>query len=70
MRVVNYADTRFSNFAIEYLRRNEKVCKLFLRVHMGPRSNLLSQTLVENLAELAFEGEETRRKIIIYLLEH
>ena len=41
--VVDDADTRFSNFAIEYLRKNKKVAKPFLPVHMGPRSNLLSQ---------------------------
>ena len=30
---VEYADTRISNFAIEYLRKNKKV---FLRVYMEP----------------------------------
>ena len=40
--VVDYADTRFSNFAIEYLRENEKFCETFLSIHMGPRSNLYS----------------------------
>ena len=33
--VVDYADSRFSNFAIEYLRENKKV----RHVPMGPRSN-------------------------------
>ena len=31
--VNNYADTRFSNFAIEYLRENEKFCETFLSIH-------------------------------------
>ena len=51
VRLVNdYADTRFSNLAMEYLRENKKgftrtkkFAKLFLSVLMGPRSNLLSQ---------------------------
>ena len=37
--VVDYADTRFSNFAIEYLLENETFRKLFLPVHIGSRSN-------------------------------
>ena len=39
--VFDYVDMRFSVFAIEYLRKNEKVSKTVLPVYMGPRSNLL-----------------------------
>ena len=39
--IVDYADTQLSNFAIEFLRENEKFAQLFLPVDMGPRSNLL-----------------------------
>ena len=35
-----YADMRFSNFAIKYLRENEKVRETIVIVRMGPRSNL------------------------------
>ena len=41
--VVDYADTRFSNFVIEYLRENEKFHETILPVHKAPRSNFLSQ---------------------------
>ena len=41
--VVDYADTGFSIIAIGYLRENENFVKPFLPVHMGPRSNCLSQ---------------------------
>ena len=41
--VVDYAYDGFFIFAIEYLRENEKVREtVFLPVHTGPRSNLLS----------------------------
>ena len=39
--VFDYVDMRFSVFAIEYLRKNEKVSKTVLPVYMRPRSNLL-----------------------------
>ena len=42
--IVNYADTRFLTFAIEYLRENKFfLAKPFLPIHLGPRSNLLSR---------------------------
>ena len=49
------SDTGFSNFAIEYLRENEKVRETVFACsfHMGPRSNLLSQKMVKNLVTLS-----------------
>ena len=45
--VVDYADTRFSNFAIEYLRKNKtkslQNCFCLFNVHIGPKSNLFRQ---------------------------
>ena len=41
--VVDYADTGFSNFAIEYLRENEKVRETVFACSYGTQ-NLLSQT--------------------------
>ena len=51
--VVDYADTGFSNFAIEYLRENEKVTETFLSVLMGACSNPLSQKIVQILVTLS-----------------
>ena len=45
--VNNYADKRFSNFAIKYLRKNEKFCETIFAWSMGPRSNILSQKNVK-----------------------
>ena len=46
LRKFDYADTRFSNFAIEYLcnifAKTKKFAKLFQLFHMGPRLNILS----------------------------
>ena len=50
--VFDYVDMRFSVFAIEYLRKNEKVSKTVLPVYMGPRSNLLIKKMVKNLVTL------------------
>ena len=50
--VNGYADTGFSNFAIEYLPENKKFAKPFLPVYMGPRSNLFRQKKVKNLVTL------------------
>ena len=44
--VVDYADTGFLKFAIEYLEY----------VHMGPRSNLWSKKMVENLVTLSLSA--------------
>ena len=33
--VIDYADTQFSNFAIEYLHENEKVCETVLACSYG-----------------------------------
>ena len=46
--VADYAYTRFSNFAIEYLRENEKVRKTVFACScgLGPRSNLLSTKIM------------------------
>ena len=41
--VVEYADMRISNFAIEYLCKTKMFAKPFWPVPMGPRSNLLSK---------------------------
>ena len=51
--VIDYADTRLSNFGIEYLHENEKIREHNSPVHMGPRSNILSKTMVENLVKLS-----------------
>ena len=41
--VVDYADTRFSNFVIEYLSKSKKnFSKPFLPALMGPSSNILT----------------------------
>ena len=51
--VVDYADTRFSNFPSNISAITKNFAKPFLTVHMGPRSNLLSQKMVENLTRLS-----------------
>ena len=50
--VFDYVDMRFSVFAIEYLRKNEKVSKTVLPVYMRPRSYLLIKKMVKNLVTL------------------
>ena len=42
-RWLHYTDTRFSNFAIEYLHENEKVRETVFACSSGPRSKLLCQ---------------------------
>ena len=60
--VFDYADTGFSNFAIEYLRENEKFCETFLPVHMGPRSNLLSPKKWPKISwHCPFKGERKHK---------
>ena len=50
VRVVNeYADTRFSNFAIEYVRENEKVRDNVLVCLYGAKVKSFKQKMVENL---------------------
>ena len=51
--VVDFADTQFSNVAFTFLHENEIFAKLFLPVHMGPRSNLVGKKIVENLVTLS-----------------
>ena len=41
--VVDYADTRFSNFPANISAITKIFAKPFLTVHMGPRSNILCQ---------------------------
>ena len=53
LRVVDFADMRFSNFAIEYLHKNEKIRKSVFDCSYGPRSDLLRKKMVENLVTLS-----------------
>ena len=51
--VVDYVDIRFLNFAIEYLRENEKAHETVFAFSYGARSNLLcKKKRVENLVTL------------------
>ena len=54
--VVDYEDTRFSNFAHEFVHKNENHFCL-VSGHMGHRSNLLSKKRVENLVHCPFNYE-------------
>ena len=49
----DYADTRFSNFAIKYLLENEKARETVYACLYLARSNLLSKKMVKNLVTLS-----------------
>ena len=55
VRVVNdYADTRISNFVIEYLRKNERFCETVFACSYGAQvESFKPKKMVENLVELS-----------------
>ena len=54
--VVDYANMRFSNFAIEYLNKKEKIRKSFFACSYGPRSDLLSKKWSKISWHFPFKG--------------
>ena len=53
--VVDFADTRFSNFAIEYLRENETVCETIFACSYRAQVESFKQKMFENLVTLSLE---------------
>ena len=53
--VVDYGDTRFSNIAIEYLNKNEKVREtVFASLYRAQVESFKQKKIVENLVILSF----------------
>ena len=68
VRVVkDYADTQFSNFAIEYLHENLKIRETVFVCSYGPRSNILSKKWSKISWHCPFKAQISKFIIAFYI---